>query len=179
MPGCADGDNGANVVVSGRRAEALAETVGGFPDARTLVVPADISSRADVDAVVTAAVERFGALDVLVANAGVYFGGEIDELTDPQWATLKATNIDGVVFSVSTRWQPPLHRVGSLGPEIADLGPKLPTRWGGGRSLLQPRWTATGCSFCGSRSLFEPRMKITAMTDAATIAMAAAMNTAE
>ncbi|RFA12481.1 3-oxoacyl-ACP reductase [Subtercola boreus] len=109
-------ENDANVVVSGRRAEGLAETISGFPDARTLVVPGDIAARADVDALVAATVERFGALDVLVANAGVYFGGEIDELTDPQWATLKGTNIDGVLFSVQAALP---HLVASRGNIVA------------------------------------------------------------
>jgi 3-oxoacyl-[acyl-carrier protein] reductase len=62
---------GARVVVhyrSGRaEAEALAESL---PDA--VAVPADVTREADVDALFAAAVERYGRIDVCVANAGVW-----------------------------------------------------------------------------------------------------------
>ena len=61
--------NGASVVVSGRRREVIEETIAGYPLERTLVVTADVSKPADVSELVTAAIERFGQLDVVVSNA--------------------------------------------------------------------------------------------------------------
>lgn len=62
---------GAKVVLTGRRREvldALALELGGD---RTLAMTADVTDREALDAVVTAAAERFGGLDVVIANAGI------------------------------------------------------------------------------------------------------------
>lgn len=59
---------GASVVLAARRAErleALAAELGG-----ALAVPCDITLEEDLDRLVTAALDRFGAVDVLVNNAG-------------------------------------------------------------------------------------------------------------
>jgi NADP-dependent 3-hydroxy acid dehydrogenase YdfG len=62
---------GANVVLTGRRQkvlDALALELGGN---RTLAMTVDATDRQTLDAVVTAAAERFGGLDVVIANAGI------------------------------------------------------------------------------------------------------------
>jgi len=62
---------GANVVLTGRRQkvlDALALELGGD---RTLAMAVDVTDRQRLDAVVTAAAERFGGLDVVIANAGI------------------------------------------------------------------------------------------------------------
>lgn len=91
---------GANVAVAGRRKDALEETVSGFPHELALVVPTDVAVLEQVDALVAATVDRFGALDVLVNDAGVYHGGEIDDTTEEQWRTMKEVNVDGLFHSV-------------------------------------------------------------------------------
>src|SRR5512143_3096492 len=74
---------GANVVVnylSNHRAadsavrEAEAEGVGA------MAVQADVAKNADAKRLVDATIERFGRLDFLVCNAGIWEGGAIDEM---------------------------------------------------------------------------------------------------
>ncbi|MER5767515.1 SDR family NAD(P)-dependent oxidoreductase [Streptomyces sp. NPDC001985] len=58
---------GARVLVSDLDAEAAAKTAAGIPGAGA--IGCDVADRAQVEAAVAAAVERFGSLDVLVNNA--------------------------------------------------------------------------------------------------------------
>ena len=58
---------GAAVVVTGRRPEPLEQLAG---DIGAVAVPGDATSAEDVRHAVSAAVERNGGLDILVANAG-------------------------------------------------------------------------------------------------------------
>ena len=60
---------GAQVVCADLRAEA-AETVAGHIGATAVAVPGDVSRGPDVQAMVDAAVQRFGGLDIVVNNAG-------------------------------------------------------------------------------------------------------------
>jgi len=67
------------------------EAVGG------LAVPheVDVSDSASVGAMVDAAVERFGALDILINNAGVVLIAPVASMTDEQWDRVIAVNLRG------------------------------------------------------------------------------------
>jgi len=91
---------GANVVLNGRRADKLAEVASGLDPARTLVHPGDASVEMEVEALIAAAVDRFGGLDVLVANAGVFAGSTATETSTADWRAVMAINLDGVFFAV-------------------------------------------------------------------------------
>lgn len=79
------------------RLEALADELGR---ANTLVIPTDITSGAQVTAMVERTVARFGCVDVLFANAGIYIPGQVAEGDPDAWAHLMDVNIDGVLRSV-------------------------------------------------------------------------------
>jgi NAD(P)-dependent dehydrogenase (short-subunit alcohol dehydrogenase family) len=88
---------GYAVVVAGRRAEALEQTIAGAPkESDTLLVPADVRDETAVAALFRLTVERFGRLDVLFNNAGV--GAPqipIDELSLAQWNEVVSVNLTG------------------------------------------------------------------------------------
>ena len=67
---------GARVAISGRRRAPLDATVAAIERSggEALAVVADATVEADAEAMVRGTVERFGALDVLVNNAGAVFG---------------------------------------------------------------------------------------------------------
>ena len=76
----------ARLVLAARSAERLAtlaqECVAR--GAQVLVVPTDVSKRADCTALVDAALARFNAIDVLLHNAGSTMWSRLDELEDPE-----------------------------------------------------------------------------------------------
>ena len=83
---------GYDVVVAGRRREALEETSQGG----MLVVPTDVSDPASVTALFAAIHERFGRLDVLFNNAGMGAPAiAMDELTFEQWQSVVGVNLTG------------------------------------------------------------------------------------
>ncbi|GGS44518.1 SDR family NAD(P)-dependent oxidoreductase [Streptomyces cinerochromogenes] len=97
---------GARVVVAGRRQEPLAETVRLIEEqgGKALAVSADVSRAADAEALVRAAVEHFGSLDVAVNNAGVFRGGRpLADLPEEDWHEQLAINVTGVHLALQAQ----------------------------------------------------------------------------
>jgi len=89
---------GASVVLAARRADrlhALADEIGAD---RALVVPTDVTQRADCEALVGATLDRFGRLDVLVNNAGVMPLSFVKNARVDEWTRMVEVNVNGVLF---------------------------------------------------------------------------------
>jgi NADP-dependent 3-hydroxy acid dehydrogenase YdfG len=80
------------------RLQALADELGG--EERALAVRCDVSDWEEQDALVQAALERFGRLDVAFANAG--FGASRGFLADTpeHWREMVLTNVLGAAYTV-------------------------------------------------------------------------------
>jgi NAD(P)-dependent dehydrogenase (short-subunit alcohol dehydrogenase family) len=65
---------------------------------RGLAVPADLSRPAEITAMVEATVEHFGGLDVLVNNAAVTFGGDLD-VSAKHYALMNAINVEAPMLA--------------------------------------------------------------------------------
>lgn len=89
---------GANVVLNGRSREKLDRVAAGLDAARRLVHVADVSRMDEVEAMVAAVLDRFGAIDVLVNNAGTAHFAPFEETTPEIWRDTFATDVDGVFF---------------------------------------------------------------------------------
>jgi NAD(P)-dependent dehydrogenase (short-subunit alcohol dehydrogenase family) len=62
---------------------------------RVLPLVCDVRSTEDIETVTAKVVETFGRIDVLVNNAGIFFGGPIEEHTDEDWDRVFAVNMTG------------------------------------------------------------------------------------
>ena len=90
---------GARVVLGARRRERLEALVAELPE-RVVAVEMDVRVPGDSQRLVQAAVERFGRLDALVANAGIGMYGGILDHTDEELTTMLDTNVAGTVWPI-------------------------------------------------------------------------------
>lgn len=105
---------GARVVLAARNTDTLnqvaqeIEALGGTG----LTVPTDVSDRAQVQALMDAAVARFGRIDVLVNHAGDMFVDSVEHSEERRVRHLIETNVMGVLYGVQAAI-PVMRRQGS------------------------------------------------------------------
>jgi len=86
---------GWQVGLLARRRQALEAVAEGHEDA--LILPADVTDLAAMQGAVAALVARFGRLDALFNNAGIFTPqGTIDEIDPEDWAASLAANLTGM-----------------------------------------------------------------------------------
>ena len=85
--------SGHSVVASGRDRERVSKALGTSSD--LLAVTLDVTSVADAEAAVRAAIDRFGRIDVIINNAASFYAGYFEELTPEQIGQQLATSLIG------------------------------------------------------------------------------------
>lgn len=112
---------GARVAVLGRNARQLQEVVSAAGDLgeRVLAVPGDVRSTDDLHQAVEATVERFGALSILVPNAGIWdYHRSVTRLTGEQLSEafdeIFAINVKGYLLAVEAAWRELVANRGSI-----------------------------------------------------------------
>ena len=92
---------GAAVVIADvaeEPAQAAAQAIAAN-GGRALALRMDVTSEAEVDAGVEAAVRAFGTLDILVSNAGVQFISPVDQLAYADWRRVVGIHLDGAFLT--------------------------------------------------------------------------------
>jgi 3-oxoacyl-[acyl-carrier protein] reductase len=93
---------GANVVVTGRDADTGEATVRALSGqgGEVAYVGGDVSRAEDCERVAEAAAARFGGIDVLCANAGVFPAVKLADMTEDDIDAIFATNVKGCMLTV-------------------------------------------------------------------------------
>ena len=91
---------GAKIVITGRRKEALAETVAALPEGSVLPFAGDVRNPDDAKAMIEATVKFGGKIDVLVNNAGIDPAGNVVDVSIEQWKSVIETNLYGPFYTM-------------------------------------------------------------------------------
>lgn len=114
---------GADVVVDYAHSEREArETVAEIEalGRRAVAVRADVSVKAETDALVRRTAEEFGRLDVLVNSASLFESAPVLAIEEPDWDRVLGVNLKGPFF-LSQAAAPLLRQAGGVIVNIADL----------------------------------------------------------
>ena len=104
-------DEGARVVMLDIDDASLRKAAAGLPQDRVLVHVGDTADKGTAGAAVSAAVERFGGLHVLVNNAGVATEGDIMQTSEEDFERVMAVNVTGY-FHMAKAAMPELVKTG-------------------------------------------------------------------
>lgn len=135
---------GCNLVLAARK-QAMCATLADEVNARhatgTLAVRCDVTSEEDVEHAVDATLERFGTLDVLIANAGAFWAGAPQDIPLAGWQKAVDVNLTGTFLACRAAARPMIQQqrgsiinVASTGglmsfpPELGEVVPYTTTK---------------------------------------------------
>lgn len=91
---------GMKVAISGRSQKSVDEALKDFNNVSVLGIVSDVAKMADEKNAVSKIMEKWGQVDVVLANAGVGNFAPIDEMTDEEWHQMIDINLSGVFHSL-------------------------------------------------------------------------------
>jgi len=120
--GAAGADVGVNYVTRPEEAEAVVAEIRES-GTNALALEADVSNEDQVVAMFRAAVEHFGRLDILVANAGVQRDAHFVDMTLKDWSTVIAINLTGQFLCCREAVRAMAHQ--GVTPEVSKAAGKI------------------------------------------------------
>lgn len=91
---------GMKIAISGRSQKSVDQALKDFNDDSVLGIVSDVAKMEDEKNAVSKIIERWGQLDVVLANAGVGNFAPIDEMTDEAWHQMIDTNLTGAFHTL-------------------------------------------------------------------------------
>jgi 3-oxoacyl-[acyl-carrier protein] reductase len=139
---------GARVVAAARGSAGVAESLGHLGD-RAVFEQADVRDAQSVRSLLGTAADRFGGVDIVVANAGLSRPGPIEGLSFEAWSEVLETNVNGVFHCVREA-VPHLEKSGN--GRIITLS-----------SALGSRPTRGAASYCSTKAAVEMFTRVAAL----------------
>jgi len=91
---------GMRVAISGRSQESVDKALKDFDNNAVLGIVSDVAKMADEKNAVSKIMDKWGQVDVVLANAGVGNFAPIDEMTDDEWHQMIDTNLNGAFHTL-------------------------------------------------------------------------------
>ncbi len=146
--------DGATLVVADRDAEKGLQTVRELGLADDRFVRTDVALEEDVERLVAYTAERFGRVDILAQNAGIYPTSLIEETSLAQWDLVQSINLRGTFLA--TRACVPIMKKQRYGRLVYTS------------SITGPRVVSHGlCSYAASKAGINGFIKVAALELAA------------
>lgn len=120
--------HGYRVVLAARqpdRLQALAQELRDLHHA-AIAIPTDVQDPEQVKMLIEKAIDAFGAIDVLINNAGVYLSGPVEEFTLADWHTALDTNLWGYIHTIHALLPHFLSRNSGTIVNVCSVGGKVP-----------------------------------------------------
>lgn len=131
-------EEGARVVICGRRQEPLDEVVARIRAAggQAEAVVADVSDEAAFTAALADCARRHGRLDILVNNAMAYTWGPIEAMSSADWQANFSTSVDGTFWGTRSAMQLMKEKGGAI-INLSSICGTLGTPWMAGYSAAK------------------------------------------
>lgn len=88
--------DGYKVAISGRSMDALQEAEKLLNSEHVLAIQSDVKNLSDEETAINQIIEKWGQLDVVIANAGIGHFKTIEDLSTQEWSDVIDTNLTGV-----------------------------------------------------------------------------------
>lgn len=124
---------GVNVTLAARRVERLydmAERWHGEGYGETLPLKCDVREVEDVQAAVKQTLDRWGKLDILIANAGLGYRAPVAEADIERWRLMLDTNVWGLLLTIKFGLTPMLERGSGHIVVMSSTAGRVPTPGG-------------------------------------------------
>jgi short-subunit dehydrogenase len=153
---------GYNLVLAARhgdRLEAVAQELRNL-NCQAIAVPTDVKDPEQVKHLVERALAEYGAIDVLVNNAGIYISGPVDAFSLDDWHQAIDTNLWGYIHTIHAILPHFLQRGSGTLVNISSIGGKVPVPYlvpyttskfavTGLTQALEAELSAKGIQVCG------------------------------
>ena len=118
--------SGHKVIATARKPDQIDKLAVHYKDT-CLVAQLDVTKKASIDAAVSAALEKFGHVDVLVNNAGYGIAGGVEETTEDEFMPVFDTNVFGLI-RVTRAFLPQFRKQRRIARNIFQPSPRLKRR---------------------------------------------------
>lgn len=121
-------NKGYDLVLAARHSDRLTVVAQEIQklDRQALVVPTDVKDPDQVKNLIDKSLEQYGAIDVLVNNAGIYVSGPVESFSLEEWHHVIDTNLCGYVHTIHAILPHMLARSKGAIVNVSSIGGKVP-----------------------------------------------------